>query len=242
MLNLSIPDVKFTDSKNRRAMTAPTKKMLLFSLIGIGLLLIIAAGAFADIEMLKSALTIITQVSRTASTPVFIGLAIILPLCGIPFAMFIFMAGIKFGAIGGLAVIAVIMPLHLLIAFELVKFIRPLIASVLARYHYQIPPVPANQQVSFSFLLAVLPVAPYVIKIYLPPLAGIVFRPYFWINWICQYGLIVPLILLGGSLGAMDVRLLGIGLAVMGLGYLIIRRLEKRYGNAVETIKQQEEG
>ena len=205
-----------------------TLKICLAALLVIGLGLLGYAVISHDILA-----KIISLVDENTPAYLFIILMILLPTFGFPLSPFLLVLGIKFGLAGGIALMVLIMPIHMLISFALTKIADDFIRTLLSRGSYVIPKVPADKQIRFTFLIASIPVLPYPIKNFLLPLAGISFPVYMSMNWGCQAVMAIPAVVLGSSVA--DLNPVMFIAAVVGLVavYLVISWIEKKYGKQV---------
>ncbi|MEW6076409.1 MAG: hypothetical protein AB1724_01210 [Thermodesulfobacteriota bacterium] len=176
----------------------------------------------------------ISLVNENTPAPLFIALMIILPIFGVPISLFLLVLGIKFGLTAGLLLMFLVMPIHMTVSFALTKVAGELIQNVLFRGKYVIPQVPADRRVRFSFLVAALPLLPYAAKNFFLPLAGVPFRLYLGMNWACQATLAIPAVVLGSSIGDLNPAMFMAAVAGLLAIYLIIGRIEKKYGKHVD--------
>ncbi|MFZ5564050.1 MAG: hypothetical protein ACOZBW_08345 [Thermodesulfobacteriota bacterium] len=173
----------------------------------------------------------------------FVCLMALLPLAGVPLSIFFLLICVVFSTGTGVLITAAVIPFHLAGFFLLTKVIRSPIERFLARKNYPLPEIPAHRYASFCFLINILPI-PYVVKNYLLPLAGLPFSFFFWISWPVQFVMALPWVLIGSAwvtlvkegLTQKDPAVLVILAAAMALFaviYWIVRRFEKRYGDAL---------
>ena len=210
-----------------------SKSTITAAAIATLVLLVGAAYLLTHYDVLALNETTATAIGQNTPAPLFIVLMIILPIFGVPISIFLVLAGIKFGAAGGLALVAVVMPIHFLTAYFLVKFAREPVEKFLNRFHYKIPQVPPSKQIRYCFLLVALPGLPYAVKNYLPPIVGVPFGPYFLMNLACQYLGCLPMVVMGGALTEMNFKLIVVGIAIFAVLYLLISYLEKKYSDQV---------
>ncbi len=202
------------------------------------LLVVLALVALAGIAYFafKSSIirdTVILINARTP-TPLFLLLMVILPVFGFPLSVFLVALGIKFGLATSLLIMFAIMPLHLGMSYGLARIAGNIIQRILAKKDYQIPQIPPHRHLRFCFLVAAIPVAPYAVKNYLLPLAGIPFWIYLGMNWVCQGLLAVPAVVLGNSLADLNPVMFISAIAAIIIIYLLISRLERKYGKQVD--------
>ena len=202
------------------------KYMVLAAIAGLTLIAV-AVWALLEFGLLQQVLSVINE-----KTPpeLFVLLMAFLPLAGLPISLFLFFLGVKFGLVKGLLLLAVLMPFHLLAAYGLVITVRrPLVNYLVNRKNYQIPVVPEDKAFIFSFLFLTFPVFPYVVKIYMLPLAGVDFRYCFWLNWGVQGTMCIPFVLLGRSAADLNLWLFGVTITAFVLLYLFLRWAKKQY-------------
>jgi uncharacterized membrane protein YdjX (TVP38/TMEM64 family) len=202
------------------------KYMVLAAIAGLALIAV-AVWALLEFGLLQQVLSVINE-----KTPpeLFVLLMAFLPLAGVPISLFLFFLGVKFGLVKGLLLLAVLMPFHLLAAYGLVITVRrPLVNYLVHRKNYQIPIVPEDKAFIFSFLFLTFPVFPYVVKIYMLPLAGVDFRYCFWLNWGVQGTMCIPFVLLGRSAADLNLWLFGVTITAFVLLYLFLRWAKKQY-------------
>ena len=202
--------------------------MVLAAIAGLALIAV-AVWALLEFGLLQQVLSVINE-----KTPpeLFVLLMAFLPLAGVPISLFLFFLGVKFGLVKGLLLLAVLMPFHLLAAYGLVITVRrPLVNYLVNRKNYQIPVVPEDKAFIFSFLFLTFPVFPYVVKIYMLPLAGVDFRYCFWLNWGVQGTMCIPFVLLGRSAADLNLWLFGVTITAFVLLYLFLRWAKKQYLN-----------
>ncbi len=170
------------------------------------------------------------MIDKNTPVPLFLLLMVVLPLVGMPMSVFIFVLGVKFGAVYGILILAGIMPVHMLVSFFVARLVRqPLLAFLVDRRNYRIPEVPAGKMFLFSFLFLAAPVVPYAAKNYILPLAGAPFRYCMWMNWAVQGALAVPFVFLGKSAADMNALVFGITLAVLAVLFVLLRWLRRWY-------------
>ncbi|MFP4446482.1 MAG: hypothetical protein ACLFPD_09600 [Desulfosudaceae bacterium] len=214
-------------------MSPPRVKTIL--LITVALLAVAGfAWAVVRLDLLPG---LVDQINTNTPTSVFILLFLVLPIFGFPMTPFLLVLGLKFGIAAGLVLLVVTMPLHMAISFALANLADSLISRILTRTRYSIPQVPPDKRLRFSFLVAAIPVAPYAVKNFLLPLAGIPFRTYLSVNWPCQAVLCVPAVVLGSSLATLNIPLFGGAVAAIVLVYLVVSRIEKKYSRQVNLMK-----
>jgi uncharacterized membrane protein YdjX (TVP38/TMEM64 family) len=204
-------------------------------LIGAALLIGMAGMIYLQMEY-DLYHKIIHLIQKDIPIELFIVLMIFLPLAGFPLSAFIFPLGVKFGLIKGMLLLELILPLHFIFAYALAVYLRKAIENFLVnRKKYQIPTIPEDKMLLYSFLFLACPIFPYSVKLYILPLAGLPFRYYFWLNWLIQGTLCIPFLLLGKSAADLDssVSLMNIfifigALVIFFAMFLLLRRAQKR--------------
>lgn len=213
-----------------------------YRLLPIGVVLLVLAGAICwlivargSVEGLKPVLVEMAGMIRSEETPVgvFIALMAVLPIIGFPLSLFLVAAGLKFGLPGGMAVLAAAMPIHLAGAYLLARLLRNPILGFARKAGYDPPQIPASRAATFAFVFFAIPGIPYALKNLLLPLGGIPFRVYFFIGWIVQWVMGIPFMGVGDSAARMNPYVLGGSLALLLMGYLLIRWIRSRYGHIV---------
>ena len=120
--------------------------------IGFIGLVCIAAGLYVQFEY-GLIQRIISLINENTPPELFIILFVCLPLAGVPISFFILLLGIKFGLGYGLLLLEVILPVHMLFAYFLAHAVRkPIVNYLVNRKNYQIPEVPEEKALMFSFL------------------------------------------------------------------------------------------
>jgi uncharacterized membrane protein YdjX (TVP38/TMEM64 family) len=201
-------------------------------LAGIGLVALAAVGIYLVVEydlFVRS----LNFLDEKMPAGLFIALIAALPVFGVPFSPFLVLAGIKFGAIGGLLLLSVVMPAHLLISYALARFLHRRLRDFLERFGYGIPNVPAERAAMFSFLWLAVPGMPYAIKNFALPLAGVPFRYCFWMNWAVQGAYGVAFVLLGRSAAEMNPAIFSGALLLLGAAYALAKWLKSRFGDEI---------
>jgi uncharacterized membrane protein YdjX (TVP38/TMEM64 family) len=204
-------------------------------LVGAALLIGLAGMIYLQMEY-DLYHKVIHLIQKDIPIEMFIVLMIFLPLAGFPLSAFIFPLGVKFGLIKGMLLLELILPLHFIFAYVLAVYLRKAIENFLVnRKKYQIPTIPEDKMLLYSFLFLACPVFPYSVKLYILPLAGLPFRYYFWLNWLIQGTLCIPFLLLGKSaadldtsVSIMNILIFVIALVIFFAMFLLLRRAQKR--------------
>ncbi len=170
----------------------------------------------------------------------FISGFLLLPLAGFPISVFLVVAGIRFGLIGGMALASVGMIFHSYAAFFIAhsSFRNP-VRQFLEKRGYAIPPVKAQHRVWFTALFAALHGPPYIAKLYLLALTDIPRRTYVWIGGPVYIAFGLLPVAAGTAVAELKlewIALLVVIVAVFTLaGFWIQRRFGGRIMEATET-------
>lgn len=165
---------------------------------------------------------------------VFVVLMALLPLAGFPITVFLFLVGVIFGVTGGIFLTGAMMIFHLLVTYYLVHSVfRPLIIRILNRFHIPAPQLPLKGRKRLAFIFMIVPGLPYTVKNFLLALADLSLPEYLVINWVAQFSLSIPVIILGKGVIRMDPLVLSAGvlllLIVLAGQYYLRRRGKKDY-------------
>lgn len=157
----------------------------------------------------------------------------VLPLVGFPATLLYVVAGAKFGSFWGLVVTALSIMVNLAATFWVTKtFLHDPLTEWFSRSKYRLPQVPKGEEVPITLFTALIPSAPYTVKNYLLPLAGIPFRIYFWICLPIHVFNASVGIFLGDFFGELTtgrtIFLISYGVVNIGVCYYVVRRLLAR--------------
>lgn len=178
-----------------RLLTHNIKKHVLFLIASGAIALVLYAGFRYDGWTWFS-----NQLHEHTHPALILGLFAVLPVVGFPISIFLILLGLRFGPFYGVALMAAVMPIHLLASFGLShSFLRPWMEMIAAKRRLTIPRVPADRQLGFSFIFMAVPGLPYTMKNYLLALSGVPFRIFFPIGWGVNALLGVPFVILGGA-------------------------------------------
>jgi uncharacterized membrane protein YdjX (TVP38/TMEM64 family) len=222
------------------ARPAPRNKTPLI-LAGIGL---VALGALAVYLIFRFDLLTrsVQYLNEDMPTWLFLVLIALLPIFGAPFSPFLILAGIKFGALGGLALLMAVMPLQMVVTYGLANLLHQRLRGLFERFGYRVPQIPENRAALFSFIWLALPGPPYAVKNFGLPLAGVPFRYCLWMNWALQgmYG--AGFVVLGRSAADMNLWIFLLALALLGGAFGMVKWVKERYGREVEELNEEEGG
>jgi uncharacterized membrane protein YdjX (TVP38/TMEM64 family) len=157
-----------------------------------------------------------------------------LPVFGFSVVVCYVIVGSKFGAVGGVAVMALATVVHLLASHWIAKsFLRKRIEAFLARRQHKLPHVPEGENAAISLMTAIVPGLPYFARNYLLALAGVPLRIYFWIClpvYVIRSVLTICASDFSGNLTGNKVLLLAVILIVkVGICAYIIKRLRDKH-------------
>jgi uncharacterized membrane protein YdjX (TVP38/TMEM64 family) len=111
----------------------------------------------------------------------FLAAFLVFPLTGFPVSIFLFLAGIRFGLGGGMAVSAGAVAFHHVAAFYLAHgSFRDPVRHRLERAGYGIPAIRPGRRAWYTMLFAAIHGPPYAAKLYLLALTDVPFHIYFW--------------------------------------------------------------
>lgn len=180
---------------------------------------------------------IIAAIDADLSPVLFISLMVLLPVLGFPISVFLVVGGIKFGIVLATVLWLVVLPIHTIIGYLAVKFLRPWLQKLLHNtLEYDIPTIPPNRQALFSFLFLAIPALPYGAKNYLLPMAGVSIRYCILLNCLVQSILGLPFIILGKSGAEMDPTLFYLALLAFFMLFLLLRWVKKKYRQESQSV------
>jgi uncharacterized membrane protein YdjX (TVP38/TMEM64 family) len=169
-------------------------------------------------------------VNKKTPPGLFVALMAFLPCIGFPIIIFLVLAGVKFGLVGGILIAAITLPVHLLVSFFLGhSVLRPRLERLLRKQSYTLPEIPQTRVVPFLVLFVGIPSLPYAMKNYLLALADVPFRYYFGVSLSVNLLLSLPIIGLGEAAAELNLWLLLLFVAILLLGYFAILRLKRQF-------------
>jgi uncharacterized membrane protein YdjX (TVP38/TMEM64 family) len=173
--------------------------------------------------------------------PAFVAL-LILPLIGFPLSVLALAAGLRFGLMPALLLMAPALAFHLVFSFFAARrwFKKPLLRW-LARHDFALPKLPAGESVSVALLINFVPGPPYAAKNYLLALTELSFRAYFVAGFCANLLGVSMAILTGDFLRAMTPfrgAFLTIYVVLVSvLCHRLIRRLRRRAAPATSAAR-----
>ncbi|MEE4241409.1 MAG: hypothetical protein V2I36_08075 [Desulfopila sp.] len=198
----------------------------------ISLLLLCLFGLFLFVRTHAPVRALDEYLQGSISPAVFLLLMLALPVAGAPLSPFLVLIGMKFGTVEGISLSGIIMLMQMTLTYFLVNsFLRKWIFRLLEFFHIPVARFNDDHSRWHAFIFMLVPGLPYVAKNNLLALTGMGLTPYLTINWVAQFGLSVPLILLGGAVMEMNLVILGIAFLLLLAAYLLQYFLRKRYRN-----------
>ncbi|MBM9604965.1 TVP38/TMEM64 family protein [Desulfopila inferna] len=200
----------------------------------LGFLAIFLATAFYLIHS-HNLLVILKEYLESNINPVFfLLLMLILPIVGVPLSFFLVLVGMKFGTAEGVLLSAAVMLFHMAATYFLIhSFLRKWIYALLKFFHIPVPEIKGDHNKWHAFIFMLIPGLPYAVKNNLLAMTGMPLLPYLTINWVAQFGLSIPLIILGSAVMEMNLAILGIALALLLAAYLLQYFLRKKYRKTI---------
>lgn len=216
-----------------------SKTPLILAGIGLAALGVVAVYLVFRFDLLSRS---IQYLNEDMPTWLFLVLITMLPIFGAPFSPFLILAGIKFGAVGGLALLMVLMPFQIVVTYGIATLLHRQLRRVLERFGYRAPQIPEERAALFSFIWLALPGAPYAVKNFGLPLAGVPFRYGLWMNWALQglYG--AGFVVLGRSAADMNLWIFLLALALLGGAFGLVKWIRKRYGREMKEMTEEGDG
>ncbi len=201
-------------------------------IVKISLLLFFLTGAFFLFRSHDPLLSLQEYLEGSINPAAFLILMLVLPVIGVPISPFLVLVGMKFGTVEGIALSGFIMLVQMALTYFLVhSFLQKWIFRLLEFFHIPVPRFNGHHNRWHAFIFMLVPGLPYVVKNNLLALTQIGLAPYLTINWVAQFGLSIPLIILGGAVMEMNFVILGIATILLLAVYLLQYYLRKRYRN-----------
>lgn len=196
-----------------------------------GLLLLLAIGIWLYVERDELSREKLIAFGKSLPAAGFLAAFLVLPLVGFPITPFLFIAGVRFGFWGGMAISALCVPAHNYLAFKMVhgRF-RERVIRRLKKSGYSMPTPTRHNRIWFTAVFAAIHGPPYAIKLYGLALTDIPFRVYFWVGMPVYYVFCVIPVVAGSSAAAVNpLWLYGGIVALIGMA-VGVRWLTKRVG------------
>jgi uncharacterized membrane protein YdjX (TVP38/TMEM64 family) len=204
----------------------------ILSIALVALLAAAAAAAMYAVARLEIYEKLITYISESMPPLFFIGAMLVLPVFGFTISAFLVLGGVIFGVTQFILIWILILPLHVLAAYFIARWVRiPLTEFLCHRLGVRIPNIPPEHVAKFSFLFLAFPGLPYAAKNYILPLAGVPFRYSVIMNTVVQGLIGLPFIILGKSAAKIDLTAFNITLAVMVAIYILRWWLRDKLGD-----------
>lgn len=194
----------------------------------------LGAGMVHFQDEIQAALALLS--SDRTHPAIVLGAFLILPALFFPISTLLVLVGVRFGALWGSLISLVLIPVHLLLAFFLVRrFFHDRIARLARRRNYPILNIPAERYREFGLLFMAVPGLPYTVKNYLLPVSGIRFWDYFWIGWVVQGLMGIPFVVLGKAASQWSIQIFALFAVLFVIVFFISRKLKQRYERLVES-------
>lgn len=176
-------------------------------------------------------------VLRAGGPWVFFSAMAVLPAAGCPVLAFYLPAAAAFagelGLGGVLAAAAAALAVNLALTYWLARRgLRPTIEEWLSRAGHRLPALAAADHAELTLLLRVTPGPPFFVQSYLLGLAGVRFRPYFWISWVVACAYATGFIIFGEAILHGEARLAITGGSALVAVALIVHFIRRHHGRA----------
>ncbi len=166
---------------------------------------------------------------------VFFGAMAVLPALGAPLLAFALPAGPAFiplwGRGGVLLAYGVAIALNLALTYWLARYaLRPLVARLVARLGYRMPPIARDEQVEVTVLVRVTPGTPFCLQSYLLGLGEVPFLTYMAVSWPVAMAYGTGFVLAGDAIVHGEARMAILGASVLVVAVIAVHLLRKHYG------------
>ena len=165
---------------------------------------------------------------------VFFGAMAVLPAFGAPQLAFALPAGPAFipvwGRGGVLLAYGAAIAVNLALTYWLARYaVRPLVARLMTRLGYRLPPVPRDEQVELTVLVRVTPGTPFCFQSYLLGLGEVPFPTYLAISWPVAMAYGTGFVLAGDALMRGEAGMAIFGVSVLVVAVIAVHLLRKHY-------------
>jgi uncharacterized membrane protein YdjX (TVP38/TMEM64 family) len=204
----------------------------------VGLLVLVKlVGWQVMVQEVKHGWQVVFDACAGAGPGVFFSAMALLPTAGVPMSPFALAAGPLFGAqlgtplVIGLGLAAI--TFNLTLSYWLARrWLRPVLARLVARLGYRLPEVERGDATDLIVLLRVTPGPPFFVQNYLLGLAEVPFVPYLAISCAVQWSFNVAFILFGDALsqgrGRTALLALGLLMALVAGTHLVRKHLGRK--------------
>lgn len=166
---------------------------------------------------------------RKTPPSLFIGLMLVVPLVGAPISIFFILSGVILGTWKGLAVCAVSITVHAVVAYLIAHGVgRQALLAILHRMHYEPPKIPHRHMVKVTIAFFTIPGLPYAAKAYLFALTDVPFTLYVTVSLVSNMVYATICVILGDAVMEARWRLLAVAAALLIIAHLAIVLLRKR--------------
>jgi uncharacterized membrane protein YdjX (TVP38/TMEM64 family) len=171
---------------------------------------------------------------RSGGPWVYFSAMVLLPALGAPMLAFSIPAGEAFAAqmtLGGVIVAALVaIAANLALTYWLGhRALHPLLEGLVKRYGYTVPRVTKGNALSVTLLVRLTPGTPFFLQSYVLALAGVPFRLFMIVSWLCVLPWTVAAVVLGRGVMNGNFKTAGMGLAVMVAAAVGLQLLRKKY-------------
>lgn len=186
---------------------------------------------------LRLLITDTLEILRTAGPVVYFSAMAVLPVFGVPAAIFVIPAvgifGPQFGTVTVVFLALGALTVNFCLAYALARRgLRPMLMALVTRLGYKLPAVETADATDLMILLRVTPGVPFFVQNYLAGLAEVPFPRYFIVSLLIVWPLSTALLLFGDALlhGKGRIALLSLCaiVALTTLLHLIRRHYERR--------------
>ncbi|MEX2578759.1 MAG: hypothetical protein WD342_06850 [Verrucomicrobiales bacterium] len=156
----------------------------------------------------------------------------VLPLGGVPITIFLVLAGLRFGIVGGMAVATAGVFFHNLVAFRLTHgYFREPVRNWLERHGWGIPAIPPKHRVWFTAVFAAVHGPPYAVKLYLLALTEIPLRIYLGVGAPVYAAFCIIPVGVGSAVMNFDPTWISVIIGLLAATWLLGYWLRRRFGD-----------
>lgn len=212
---------------------ARKKKALLIKLGVACVVLAVAAVLLLRGVDVRGALDTFFTAIRAAGPVAFFAAMTILPALGAPMMAFTIPAGEAFAAQltmpGVIALAMIAAALDIALAYWIARAVlRPVLTGLLKRFGYAVPQVSRENALTVLLLVRLTPGPPYFIQCWLLALAGVPFRLYLIVSWLCLLPWLLGAIILGQGIFTGNFRAVAGGLGVLIAAVIAVQLIRRR--------------
>lgn len=166
---------------------------------------------------------------RRLPPSLFIAAMVLLPPAGVPFSIFLALAGLRFGPLDGMALTILVLPLHMTICYLVSHtFLRDPLLRYLERKALK-PPMLHDRRPGLAMVgFLLMPGPPYILKTYLLSLTGLPFHRFLLVNWSTESLITLPIVAVSGAAAQKNWLLFAAVLCILGLSLMLRWYRKKR--------------